>query len=102
VDDLPEAVKQEWEQRQLSNWKTSFEHYQWALNNEIAKECARFVLPLGCATKLYMQGTVRSWIHYLQLRCGHGTQKEHMDIANEIKKSFVVEFPHTSKALGWL
>jgi thymidylate synthase (FAD) len=102
IDDLPEEVKAEWEARQLANWKTSFEHYQWALDNGIAKECARFVLPLGCSTKVYMQGTVRSWIHYLQLRTGNGTQKEHMDLALDIKKLFIEALPQTSKALEWV
>jgi len=102
IDDLPEAIRAEWEARQLANWKSAFEHYQWALDNEIAKECARFVLPLGCSTKLYMQGTVRSWIHYLQLRCGNGTQKEHMDIADQIKKVFVEQFPVAAQALEWV
>lgn len=101
IDDLPESVRLEWESRQLSNWKTSFEHYQWALDNDIAKECARFVLPLGCSTKLYMQGSVRSWIHYLELRTGHGTQKEHMEIAEGIKAVFVQQFPEIAKALEW-
>jgi len=102
IDDLPEAIRAEWEARQLANWKSAFEHYQWALDNEIAKECARFVLPLGCSTKLYMQGTVRSWIHYLQLRCGNGTQKEHMDIADQIKRVFVEQFPVAAQALEWV
>lgn len=101
IDDLSEEVRAEWEKRQLDNWKCSFEHYQWALDNGIAKECARFVLPLGCSTKLYMQGSIRSWIHYLQLRTGNGTQKEHMDIAQDIKKLFCEQFPNTSKALNW-
>ena len=101
VDDLSDAIKQEWNDRQMQNWKSSFEHYQWALDNDIAKECARFVLPLECATKMYMQGTVRSWIHYLQLRTGNGTQKEHKDIADEIKKIFVKQFPTIAEALEW-
>jgi thymidylate synthase (FAD) len=101
IDDLPDGVKQEWEARQMDNWKRSFEHYQWALDNNIAKECARFVLPLGCATKLYMNGTIRSWIHYIDLRSAHGTQKEHMDIANDVKKIFVEQFPVIAEAMGW-
>lgn len=101
IDDLSDEIKAEWEARQMKNWKDSFEHYQWALDNGIAKECARFVLPLGCSTKIYMNGTVRSWIHYLQLRCGNGTQKEHMDIANAIKDVFCEQFPTTAEALGW-
>lgn len=101
IDDITDDIKKEWEARQLANWKSSFEHYQWALDNSIAKECARFVLPLGCSTKMYMQGTVRSWIHYLQLRTGHGTQAEHMDIANQIRDIFIEQLPETSKALEW-
>lgn len=101
VDDLSDEIKAEWTHRQLDNWKSSFEHYKWALDNGIAKECARFVLPLGCSTRMYMQGTIRSWIHYIELRSAHGTQKEHMDIANDIKKIFVEQYPTISEALGW-
>ena len=101
IDDLPEEIKKEWEERQLENWKRAFEHYSWALNNSIAKESARFVLPLGCSTRMYMQGTVRSWIHYIKVRASEETQKEHRDIALGIKDIFVKEFPVTSKALGW-
>ena len=67
----------------------------------IAKECARFVLPLATPTRLYMSGTVRSFIHWIELRSGHGTQKEHMVIANKAKKIFIEQFPITSEALGW-
>ena len=101
IDDLDEAIKKEWEERQLSNWKTSFEHYQWALDNNIAKECARFVLPLGCSTKLYMQGSIRSWIHYIELRCANGTQLEHKELADEVKKIFCQNFPVIDEALEW-
>ena len=101
IDDLSPDVMSEWRARQASNWVMAFEHYKWALDQGIAKECARFVLPLGCSTKMYMQGTVRSWIHYLQLRTGHGTQKEHMDIAMAIREVFIKELPEVSEALGW-
>lgn len=101
IDDLPDDIKAEWVRRQQENWKSCWEHYKWALDNDVAKEQARFVLPLGCSTKMYMQGTVRSWIHYLQLRTGHGTQQEHMDIANAIKEIFVKELPTVSEALEW-
>ena len=67
----------------------------------IAKECARFVLPLATPTKMYMNGTIRSWIHYINLRSGHGTQKEHMDIANKCKDIFIKQLPVVSEALGW-
>ena len=73
--------------------------YQEALNRGIAKEQARFLLPMSTSSKLYMNGTVRSWIHYLNLRCGHGTQKEHIEIANNIKDIFKKELPIISEAL---
>jgi thymidylate synthase (FAD) len=101
IDDLTDEVKKEWQDRQLENWKRSFEHYTWALNNGIAKECARFVLPLGTATTLYMSGSVRSWIHYIELRSSNGTQKEHMDIAIECKEIFKQQLPGVALALGW-
>jgi thymidylate synthase (FAD) len=101
IDDLSDEIKQEWNDRQLDNWKQSFEHYLWALDNGIAKECARFVLPLGTSTTLYMSGTLRSWIHYIELRTANGTQKEHKDIATECKSIFVELFPDTAKALNW-
>lgn len=94
IDDLPDAVKAEWESRQLENWKTCFEHYTWALDNGIAKESARFVLPLGSKTRLYMAGTIRSWIHYLETRCDPSTQKEHRDIALACKAALQPHFPN--------
>jgi thymidylate synthase (FAD) len=99
IDDMPEEIKAEWEARQLSNWKTAFEHYTWALNNEIAKEQARFVLPLGTKTKLYMKGSVRSWIHYIQVRADPSTQKEHQEIALAIKEQLTKKFPIVGEAL---
>lgn len=101
VDDIEDTVKQEWNERQQSNWKNAFEHYTWALDNGIAKECARTILPLGCETTLYMSGTVRSWIHYIELRSANGTQKEHMDIALECKAIFKQQLPDIAAALGW-
>lgn len=101
IDDLTDEVKKEWTERQVANWKSSFEHYTWALNNGIAKECARFILPLGCATTLYMSGSIRSWIHYIELRSANGTQKEHMEIAEECKKIFKEQFPSVAAALNW-
>ena len=101
VDDLPDSVKQEWLDRQQQNWKASFEHYTWALDNGIAKECARTVLPLGCTTTLYMSGSVRSWIHYIELRSAHGTQQEHKEIAEACKKIFKEQLPGVAAALNW-
>lgn len=101
VNDLSKEIKDEWERRQLDNWKRAFENYKWALDNEIAKECARAVLPLQAKTKLFMNGTLRSWVHYINLRSDPSTQKEHRDIAEEIKKQFISNFPVISEAAGW-
>jgi thymidylate synthase (FAD) len=101
IDDLSDEVKQEWLKRQEENWKQSFEHYTWALNNGIAKECARSILPIGTGTTLYMSGSIRSWIHYIELRSSNGTQKEHMDIAIACKDIFKRELPAIAAALGW-
>lgn len=78
-----------------------YSKYKEALNRGIAKESARFLLPLNTKTRMYMNGTVRSWIHYIQLRTHESTQKEHQDIANEIKGIFIEQFPITASALGW-
>lgn len=101
IDDLSDDVKAEWEKRQQDNWKQSFDHYTWAIDNGIAKECARFILPLGCATTLYMSGSVRSWIHYIELRSANGTQLEHMEIALACKDIFKKELPGVAAALNW-
>ena len=73
--------------------------YKEALKRGIAKEQARFLLPMSSSSKLYMNGTVRSWIHYLNLRCANGTQKEHVEIANQIKGIFKQELPIVAEAL---
>ena len=75
--------------------------YLDALDRGIAKEQARFLLPMSSKTKIYMTGNIRSWIHYLELRTGIETQKEHRDIAKEIKKIFKQELPIISGALEW-
>lgn len=75
--------------------------YDEMLEAGIAKECARKVLPLNTETKIYMTGSVRQWIHYIQLRTANGTQKEHMIIAELAKEVFTNELPIVSKALGW-
>ena len=72
------------------------------LHAGIAKECARFVLPLATPTRLYMTGSVRSWIHYIELRSAHGTQKEHMDLVGNVRKIFIEQFPIVSQALDWV
>jgi thymidylate synthase (FAD) len=82
-------------------FKDAQDVYNFLLSQGVAKECARFVLPLATPTRIYMTGSVRSWIHYINLRSANGTQKEHMDIANECKKVFVEQFPIVSEALEW-
>lgn len=102
IDDLDEQTKNWFKELQYENARQSFIYYQWALKKGIAKESARFLLPMGTATKLYMNGTIRSWIHYIQLRSPeHGTQKEHSDIVAEIKEIFIEQFPVISEALEW-
>ena len=92
----------EWQMKQQSVIDKAKEVYEWAIDNGIAKEQARVVLPEGLTkTRLYMNGTIRSWVHYIQLRGANGTQKEHMDIANECKCIFAGQFPVISEALGW-
>ena len=75
--------------------------YDMMIKDGVAKECARFVLPLATPTKMYMNGTIRSWIHYINLRESNGTQKEHMDVANMCKDIFMKKLPVVSEALGW-
>ena len=77
------------------------EVYDELIEAGVAKECARAVLPLGTQTTMYMNGTVRSWIHYIDLRTEENTQKEHRDIANAIKDIFIQQFPNVSEALEW-
>ena len=75
--------------------------YDELIEEGVARECARMVLPLGTQTTMYMNGSVRSWIHYINLRAEQNTQKEHRDIANKIKDIFIEQFPNTSEALEW-
>jgi thymidylate synthase (FAD) len=75
--------------------------YNSLLDQGVAKECARFVLPLSTPTRIYMKGSARSWIHYINLREKNGTQKEHMDIAKECKEVFKIAFPDVATALEW-
>lgn len=101
VDDMADQDKEWFDSIQNDMIVFCESAYEQALKRGIAKEQARFLLPLSTKTKLYMNGSVRSWLHYLDLRCGNGTQKEHQDIANEIKQIFTKEFPTIAKAKGW-
>ena len=101
IDDIDPFTKQEFEIQIQRHMDAAMDLYETMLKHGIAKECARFVLPLATPTRLYMTGSVRSWIHYIELRSAHGTQKEHMDIANECKCLFAGQFPIVAEALGW-
>lgn len=101
VDDMDDFTKDWFEKSQKIIQHRAQYIYKQALEKGIAKEQARFLLPLGTQTKLYMCGSVRSWVHYLELRCGNGTQKEHKDIADSIKSIFIQRFPDIAKALDW-
>jgi len=101
IDNIPKNKKQDLQERIAEHFTDSMDLYNELLANGIAKECARFVLPLATPTRLYMTGSIRSWIHYIDLRSAHGTQKEHMDLVEEIRKIFKTEFPICTNALGW-
>tara|TARA_S200002703_G_scaffold158431_1_gene168781 strand:- start:10245 stop:10883 length:639 start_codon:yes stop_codon:yes gene_type:complete len=102
IDDIDPFVRQKYEILMMDHFKNSMELYQKMLDEGIAKECARFVLPLAVPTKLYMTGNLRSWIHYIELRSSNGTQREHMDIALNAKKIFCEQFPIISEAMEWI
>ena len=101
IDDLEPAVVEKLEKQMNTLFSSSLALYNQMLESGVAKECARFVLPLATPTRLYMTGSCRSWIHYIQLRSAHGTQKEHMDIANACKHLFVEKYPTVAEALEW-
>ena len=101
IDDLDPEVVEKLEKQMNTLFSSSLALYNQMLQSGVAKECARFVLPLATPTRLYMTGSCRSWIHYIQLRSAHGTQKEHMDIANACKHLFVEKYPTVAEALEW-
>ena len=102
IDDVEPAVVEKYNAKMRKHFDASIDLYKEMLHDGIAKECARFVLPLATPTRLYMTGSVRSWIHYIELRSAHGTQKEHMDLVENVRKVFKEQFPTVSEALGWV
>jgi len=93
-DEEDQKLDQQWRAKQDAVIMAADKAYRWAIDNNIAKEQARVVLPEGLTkTRLYMNGTLRSWVHYIELRSAHGTQKEHMDIAKECAKVIAEIFP---------
>jgi thymidylate synthase (FAD) len=102
IDDIDPHTRQNFEIKIQRHFDDAMQLYQEMLAAGIAKECSRFVLPLAVPTRIYMSGSCRSWIHYIDLRSAHGTQKEHMDIAEACKKVFIEQFPTVAEALEWV
>tara|TARA_B000000475_G_scaffold128190_1_gene103421 strand:- start:58 stop:693 length:636 start_codon:yes stop_codon:yes gene_type:complete len=101
-DDIPQEKKEEYQALIARHFEDSMNLYNSLLSEGVAKECARFVLPLATPTRLYMTGSCRSWIHYINLRSAHGTQREHMDVVAKARSIFTEQFPSVSEALGWV
>ena len=102
TDDVDEWVVQKYDILMEEHFRNSMDLYNKMLEDGIAKECARFVLPLSTPTRIYMTGSCRSWIHYINLRSAHGTQKEHMDVAQGVRQVFGEQFPTVAEALDWV
>ena len=100
TEDLELATVLEFELKTQSLYDLSYSLYEEMLQAGVAKECARDVLPLSTPTRLYMNGTLRSWLHYCDLRCANGTQKEHKQIADQVKELIAIQFP-TIYAAMW-
>jgi len=101
INDLPDELRERFRAKIESHFQDSSNLYEELLAEGIAKECARFVLPLATPTRIYMSGSCRSWIHYIHLRSAHGTQEEHKNIALNCKSIFKESFPIVSKSLNW-
>ena len=102
IDDVDPFTSQKFEMLMQHHFTQAMDLYRRMLDEGIAKECARFVLPLACPTKIYMTGSVRSWIHYIDLRSANGTQKEHMNLALGAKEIFCQQFPAVAEAMEWV
>mgnify|MGYP001232784844 FL=1 len=100
-DDIPQEKKKEYQALISRHFSEAMDLYNALLQEGVAKECARFVLPLATPTRIYMTGSVRSWIHYIDLRSAHGTQKEHMQVAEGVRSIFTEQFPVVAEALEW-
>ena len=102
IDDLDSKVIETLNKQMITLFSSAYSLYNQMLEDGVAKECARMVLPLCTPTRIYMTGSCRSWVHYINLRSAHGTQKEHMDIAEACRKVFTEQFPSVSEALEWV
>ena len=102
IDDLDPFDVQVLEMQTEMLFDSAMALYQQMLERGVAKECARMVLPLAVPTRIYMSGSLRSWMHYIDLRSANGTQKEHMDLAIACREIFSDQFPTISSALDWI
>ena len=102
TNDLDPKMVEKFDKQMITLFSSAKSLYEQMLSQGVAKECARMVLPLCTPTRIYMTGSCRSWIHYINLRSAHGTQKEHMDIAEACRKVFTEQFPAVSEALEWV
>ena len=102
TNDLEPEKIEKFEKQMITLFSSAKSLYEQMLSQGVAKECARMVLPLCTPTRIYMTGSCRSWVHYINLRSAHGTQKEHMQIAEECRKIFIEQFPNVSEALEWV
>ncbi len=102
TDDLDPEVIEKLNKQMITLFSSAKSLYEQMLEQGVAKECARMVLPLCTPTRIYMTGSCRSWAHYINLRSAHGTQKEHMEIAEACRNIFVEQFPSVSEALEWV
>ena len=101
TDDLEGYLRLTLETEIAQHFTASKNLYKRLLEMGVAKECARFVLPLATTTRIYMTGSCRSWLHYIDLRSAHGTQKEHMIIAEQCREVFKEQFPTVAEAMEW-
>ncbi len=102
TDDLDPEMVEKFNKQMITLFSSAKSLYEQMLEQGVAKECARMVLPLCTPTRIYMTGSCRSWAHYINLRSAHGTQKEHMEIAEGCRKVFIEQFPSVSEALEWV
>ena len=101
TNDLPPGMVEDYQKKIEKHFEAGMDLYNNLLDNGIAKECARFVLPLSTPTRIYMTGSCRSWMHYINLRTANGTQAEHMELAEDCREVFKQVFPDVSEALEW-
>jgi len=99
TDDLSLTLRYQYTEETIKLYNQCYDLYQRMLEDGVAKECAREVLPMAAPTRLYMNGTIRSWIHYCQLRCGNGTQMEHRMIASQVQDILYSQIPNVCKAM---